>query len=85
MTNRLHGPTVRRVARDPGSARGGIGCPQCGGQIDVTLDALLVRRAFTCATAGCGVVLRLDQRESTQALDTLRELRHRLREIGTEL
>jgi hypothetical protein len=84
MTSFVPGPTVRRVARDPGGARGGIPCPECGGRIEITLDDLLVRRAFACATIGCNVVLRLDQRESSGALDTLRELKHRLREIGSE-
>jgi len=50
----------------------------------MTLDDLLVRRSFTCRTAGCGVVLRLDQRRSNEAIDTLRQLKTKLRELGTD-
>lgn len=85
MTDMRPGPDVRRTVReDGGGRRGGIACPQCGQQIEMTLDDLLVRRSFTCRTAGCGVVLRLDQRGSSEAIDTLRELKTKLRELGQQ-
>jgi hypothetical protein len=61
--------------------RGGMACPECGQPIEMTLDDLLVRHAFACCTPGCGVVLRLDQRRSSGALDSLRDLKGRLREL----
>lgn len=78
------GPHVRRTSHDHGGggARGGLPCPECGQTIDITLDDLLLRRTFTCRTQGCGIVLRLDQRNSSGAIDTLRQLKTKLREIG---
>ena len=79
------GPDVRRTVReDGGPRRGGIACPQCGQPIEMTLDDLLVRRSFSCRTAGCGVVLRLDQRGSNEAIDTLRQLKTKLGKLGSE-
>jgi hypothetical protein len=76
-------PDIRRTTRQArGAGGGGIACPACGERIAISLDDILVRHAFRCQTAGCGLVLRLDQRGSAEALDTLRELRTRLREIG---
>jgi hypothetical protein len=76
----MTGPDVRRTTSGTG-AGGGIACPVCGERIAIGLDDILVRQAFRCQTAGCGLVLRLDQRGSAEALGTLRELRTRLREI----
>jgi len=85
VTRGRPGPDVRRTVREGGGGRrGGIACPQCGEPIEMTLDDLLVRRSFTCRTAGCGVVLRLDQRRSNEAIDTLRQLKTKLRELGTD-
>ena len=80
-----NGPDVRRTSRDSGEAQGGLPCPECGGRIAFSLDDLLVRHAFACRTRGCGTVLRLDQRSSGEAMDVLRELRGRLREVRAAL
>lgn len=80
------GPDVRRTARHHGGGRpSGMACPECGQLIEITLDDLLVRHSFICRTLGCGVVLRLDQRGSNEAIDALRLLRTRMREIGSDL
>jgi len=81
MGQKQPGPDVRRTAREQGGA-GGMACPQCDQQIPMTLEDLLVRRSFSCRTPGCGVVLRLDQHRSSEAIDSLRELKGRLRELG---
>ncbi len=78
------GPDVRRTTKGGGGAVGGVACPDCGARIEISLDDLLIRHAFRCVAPGCGLILRLDQRGSSQALGTLRALRNRLREIGGE-
>lgn len=79
------GPDVRRTIRDrAGDRSGGLACPECGQLIEITLDDLLVRRSFTCRTPRCGIVLRLDQRGSSEAIDTLRQLKTKIRELGSE-
>jgi hypothetical protein len=84
MTPGRPGPDVRRTTREDGEPRrGGMPCPECGQIIEMSLDDLLVRGAFACRTPGCDIVLRLDQRRSSEAIDSLRELKGRLRELGS--
>jgi phage terminase large subunit GpA-like protein len=83
MANTKPGPEVRRTIYEAGEQRrGGMPCPECGQQIDISLDDLLIRRSFTCRTAGCGTILHLDQRRSSEAIENLRTLKGRLRDIG---
>lgn len=76
------GPEVRRTTREESPSSGGLPCPGCGQHIEISLNDLLVRRSFRCQAPGCGVVLRLDQRGSAAATDTLRELKARLDDLG---
>lgn len=80
--NERPGPRIRRETHDHMGRRGGLACPECGEMIEISLDDLLVRRTFGCRKPGCGLVLRLDQRGSEEAVETLRKLKTKLREIG---
>lgn len=76
-------PHVRIATRDQGApGGGGLACPECGHTIQISLNDLLIRQAFACHTPGCGIVLHLNQRGSATAIDTLRQMKARLREIG---
>ena len=81
MNRQRPGPDVRHTTHER-AGPGGMPCPECGQPIEMTLDDLLVRHSFACRTPGCGVVLRLDQRRSSEAIDSLRDLKGRLRELG---
>jgi hypothetical protein len=76
MTRRP-GPDIHRNERAP--EPGGLACPDCGARIPVTIETLLARRPLSCPTPGCGIILRLDPGRSGEAIDALRDLKHRLR------
>lgn len=73
-------PDVKRSVAGP--APGSVPCPECGEPIEISLDALVSRVAFHCRKAGCRTILRLDRRNSAEALEKAREVRERLDRIG---
>jgi hypothetical protein len=56
----------------------GMPCPDCGRRIVVTMEQLLSGRPIACS---CGLVLRVDERQSQDALHDLRELQRRIGDV----
>lgn len=58
----------------------GMACPQCGNRLVATMDQILASNPLICGS--CGLQLTVDCEASRPALEALRELDRRLREIG---
>lgn len=59
----------------PDEQNPGFPCPNCATPISVTLEALLSQASFKCPNPGCATVLRLDKRQSGDALDAAAKLK----------
>ena len=63
------GTNIAKVETRRSDGQGGaFPCSSCSAPITITLEALLVRRTFTCTVSGCRTVLQLDTAASREAL-----------------
>ena len=66
----------------PLSSVPGMPCPTCGFRLVITMDQLLASTPLVCP--GCGLQFTVNREESGAALEALRDLDRRLREIGAK-
>lgn len=59
----------------PDPSNPGVPCPNCGAPIAITLNALLNQASFKCSDPACKTVLRLDTRQSKEALNAAAKLK----------